>query len=224
MGGAALAEAADALVATACERAAAGWGVDVADVVWDKGVLRSGTRAVPVGELATGSEPLCAEHRFTSPPAFPYGSYGAVVEVDPELGAVHVLRLVAVDDYGTVLDHTAVHGQTLGSIAQGLGQVLTEGVVLDDDGATLMPDGLLDYLLPTAAEMPRDLRTDETAVPAPDNPLGAKGAGEAGCIGVPPAVVNAVADAIRGCPGADTTLLQMPLTPAVVWSALGGDR
>ena len=224
MGGAALAEAADALVATACERAAAGWGVDVADVVWDKGVLRSGTRAVAVGELATGSEPLCAEHRFTSPPAFPYGSYGAVVEVDPELGAVHVLRLVAVDDYGTVLDHTAVHGQTLGSIAQGLGQVLTEGVVLDDDGATLMPDGLLDYLLPTAAEMPRDLRTDETAVPAPDNPLGAKGAGEAGCIGVPPAVVNAVADAIRTRPGADTTLLQMPLTPAVVWSALGGDR
>jgi carbon-monoxide dehydrogenase large subunit len=222
MGGAALARAAEALVATARERAAQGWGVDVGDVVWDEGVLRCGTRAVPAGELATVQEPLHAEHRFTSPPAFPYGSYGAVVEVDPELGAVHVLRLVAVDDYGTVLDHTAAHGQTLGSIAQGLGQVLVEGVVLDDDGATLMPDGLLDYLLPTAAEMPRDLRIDETAVPAPDNPLGAKGAGEAGCIGVPPAVVNAVADAIRARAGADTTTLQMPLTPGVVWRALGG--
>jgi aerobic carbon-monoxide dehydrogenase large subunit len=222
MGGAALAQAAEALVEAARERAAVGWGVDVGDVVWDKGVLRSGTRAAPVGDLATAAEPLRAEHRFTSPPAFPYGSYGAVVEVDPELGAVLVLRLVAVDDYGTVLDHTAVHGQTLGSIAQGLGQVLTEGVVLDDDGATLMPDGLLDYLLPTAAEMPRDLRTDETAVPAPDNPLGAKGAGEAGCIGVPPAVVNAVADATRGRAGADTRRLSMPLTPGVVWRAMGG--
>ncbi len=222
MGGAALARAAEALVESARGRAAADWGIDVGDVVWDKGVLRHGTHAVPVGELASEAEPLHAEHRFTSPPAFPYGSYGAVVEVDPELGAVHVLRLVAVDDYGTVLDHAAVHGQTLGSIAQGLGQVLVEDVVLDDDGATLMPDGLLDYLLPTAAEMPRDLRTDETAVPAPDNPLGAKGAGEAGCIGVPPAVVNAVADAIRDRPGADTGMLQMPLTPAVVWRAMGG--
>jgi aerobic carbon-monoxide dehydrogenase large subunit len=224
MGGAALAQAADALVDSARGRAADAWGVDVDGVVWDKGTLRHGTRAVPAGELATEADPLRAEYRFASPPAFPYGSYGAVVEVDPELGAVHLLRLVAVDDYGTVLDHTAVHGQTLGSIAQGLGQVLTEGVVLDDDGATLMPDGLLDYLLPTAAEMPRDLRTDETAVPAPDNPLGAKGAGEAGCIGVPPAVVNAVADALRTRPGADPTLLQMPLTPHVVWEALRGER
>jgi carbon-monoxide dehydrogenase large subunit len=222
MGGAALAEAADALIGTARERAAEVWAVAVDDVVWDKGTLRSGTSAMPAGELATETEPLRAEHRFTSPPAFPYGSYGAVVEVDPELGSVHLLRLVAVDDYGTVLDQTAVHGQTLGSIAQGLGQVLTESVVLDDEGAALLRDGLLDYLLPTAAEMPRDLRVDETAVPAPDNPLGAKGAGEAGCIGVPPAVVNAVADAIRSLPGADPTRLRMPLTPAVVWAALGG--
>jgi aerobic carbon-monoxide dehydrogenase large subunit len=220
MGGAALAQAADALVETARQRAAEAWEVAVDDVVWDKGTLRSGTRAAGAGELGTEAAPLRAEHRFTSPPAFPYGSYGAVVEVDPELGAVHLLRLVAVDDYGTVLDHTAVHGQTLGSIAQGLGQVLTEAVVLDDDGATVMPDGLLDYLLPTAAEMPRDLRVDETAVPARDNPLGVKGAGEAGCIGVPPAVVNAVADALRTRPGADPTRLQMPLTPAVVWEAM----
>ncbi len=237
MGGAALAGAVDTLIDAARERAAAAWAVDVADVAWDKGTLRHGTSAVPVGELAREEDPLRAEHRFTSPPAFPYGSYGAVVEVDPELGTVHLRRLVAVDDYGTVLDHTAVHGQTLGSIAQGLGQALTEGVVLDDDGGARvgdgeqrdsprqgMPDGLLDYLLPTAAEMPRDLRIDETAVPAPDNPLGAKGAGEAGCIGVPPAVVNAVADALRTVPGADPTRLRMPLTPSVVWHALVGGR
>ncbi|GLZ56061.1 xanthine dehydrogenase family protein molybdopterin-binding subunit [Actinomycetospora sp. NBRC 106378] len=215
MGGAALAGAADALIDEARLQAAARWGLSSGDVAWDKGVLRAGTRELPVAELA----PLHAEHRFTSPPAFPYGSYGVVVEVDPDLGAVTLLRLVAVDDYGTVLDHTATHGQTLGSIAQGLGQVLTEGVVLDDEGATVMPDGLLDYLLPTAAEMPRDLRVDETAVPAPDNPLGVKGAGEAGCIGVPPAVVNAVADAIRPL-GGDPSRLRMPLTPSVVWEAM----
>ena len=129
MGGAALAGAVDTLIDTARERAAAGWDVDVADVAWDKGTLRHGTSAVPVEELAREEDPLRAEHRFTSPPAFPYGSYGAVVEVDPELGTVHLLRLVAVDDYGTVLDHTAVHGQTLGSIAQGLGQALTTAVL-----------------------------------------------------------------------------------------------
>ena len=127
-----------------------------------------------------------------------------------------MLRLVAVDDYGTVLDHAVVHGQTLGSIAQGLGQALYEDVPLDDDGAPRLEQGLLDYLLPTAAEMP-PLRLAETAVPAPDNPLGVKGAGEAGCIGVPPAVVNAVADAL---PGADPALLAMPLTPQTVWRAL----
>lgn len=217
MGGAALHGAAGALVVAARERAAADWGVDVAHVGWDGGTLRSGERETSVAALA----PLCAEHRFSSPPAFPYGVYGAVVEIDPELGCVDVLRLVAVDDYGTVVDHGVVHGQTLGSLTQGLGQALYEDVPLDADGVPRLEQGLLDYLLPTAAEIP-PLRLDETAVPAPDNPLGAKGAGEAGCIGVPPAVVNAVADALDGVPGADPSLLAMPLTPATVWHALRG--
>ena len=215
MGGAALHEAARALVDRARERAASQWSVDPGTVVWTAGTLRAGHRSTTAGALASGG-PLVAEHRFSSPPAFPYGTYAAVVEVDPELGAVGVLRLVAVDDYGTVLDHAVVHGQTLGSIAQGLGQALYEDVPLDDDGAPRLEQGLLDYLLPTAAEMP-PLRLAETAVPAPDNPLGVKGAGEAGCIGVPPAVVNAVADAL---PGADPALLAMPLTPQTVWRAL----
>jgi carbon-monoxide dehydrogenase large subunit len=138
------------------------------------------------------------------------------VEIDPETGLVQVLRLVAVDDYGTVLNETLARGQTLGSIAQGLGQVLYEDVPLDPDGGAVLPQGLLDYLLPTAAEIP-PLRLAETAVPNPNNPLGAKGAGEAGCIGTPPAIVNAVVDAL---PGADPEALQMPLTPETVWSAM----
>jgi aerobic carbon-monoxide dehydrogenase large subunit len=165
--------------------------------------------------VTTGA-PLRTEHRFTSPPAFPYGVYAAVVEVDPELGAVGVLRLVAVDDYGTVIDEMVVRGQTLGSIVQGLGQALYEDVPLDADGAAVLPQGLLDYLLPTAAEVP-PLRLAETSVPNPNNPIGAKGAGEAGCIGTPPAIANAVADAL---PGVDPAALQLPLTPQTVWRAL----
>ena len=174
----------------------------------------AGHAPLDVGKLA----PLRAEHRFTSPPAFPYGCYAAVVEIDPELGTVTVLRLVAVDDYGTVLDETVTRGQTLGSIVQGLGQALYEDVPLDADGGAVLPQGLLDYLLPTAAEVP-PLALAETAVPAPDNPLGAKGAGEAGCIGVPPAIANAVVDAL---PGVDPSKFQLPLTPERVWEAIHG--
>jgi aerobic carbon-monoxide dehydrogenase large subunit len=217
MGGAALHEAATALVEEARARAAERWTADLDAVTWREGCLEADGRApLEVGELA----PLRVEHRFTSPAAFPYGCYAAVVEVDPELGDVQVLRLVAVDDYGSVLDETVTRGQTLGSIVQGLGQALYEDVPLDADGAAVLPQGLLDYLLPTAAEVP-PLALAETAVPAPDNPLGAKGAGEAGCIGVPPAIANAVVDAL---PGVDPAALQLPLTPETVWKAMQRPR
>jgi carbon-monoxide dehydrogenase large subunit len=137
----------------------------------------------------------------------------AVVEVEPELGTVRVLRLVAVDDYGTVVNPLIVRGQTYGSIAQGLGQVLYEAAVHGDDGLPRTPS-LLDYLLPTVTEMPQ-VALDETRTPNPHTRLGAKGAGEAGCIGTPPAVVNAVADALR----VDPARLTMPLTPEACWEA-----
>jgi carbon-monoxide dehydrogenase large subunit len=217
MGGAALQGAAGRLVEQARERAAARWKVRPEQVAWESGLLvAAGHAAMPVAELVTVGDPLRTEHRFSSPPAFPYGCYAAVVEIDPEIGTVGVLRLVAVDDYGTVLDETVTRDQTLGSIAQGLGQSLYEDVPLDADGAAVLPQGLLDYLLPTAAEIP-PLRLDETAVPNPNNPLGAKGAGEAGCIGTPPAIANAVADAL---PDVDPTRLQLPLTPETVWRAM----
>jgi carbon-monoxide dehydrogenase large subunit len=217
MGGAALHTAAGELVQIARDRAAARWGVDPGQVRWSAAELSAdGHPPLPVAELVAAGGRLRAEHRFTSPPAFPYGAYAAAVEIDPETGLVQVLRLVAVDDYGTVLNETLARGQTLGSIAQGLGQVLYEDVPLDPDGGAVLPQGLLDYLLPTAAEIP-PLRLAETAVPNPNNPLGAKGAGEAGCIGTPPAIVNAVVDAL---PGADPEALQMPLTPETVWSAM----
>jgi carbon-monoxide dehydrogenase large subunit len=98
---------------------------------------------------------------------------------------------------------------------QGLGQALYEGLCFDDDGVPMLAEGLLDYLLPTAAEVP-PVAVRETRTPSPATPLGAKGAGESGCIGTPAAVVNAVADALRL---ADRDLLQLPLTPDRVWRA-----
>ena len=216
MGGAALHEAAGAFVVRARERAAELLGIDVADTEWKAGhIVVRGEATLTVADLVADS-PVSAEYIFSSPAAFPYGTYAAVVEVDPELGAVQVLRLVAVDDYGTVIDEAVVRGQTLGSSAQGLGQALYETVPLDEAGRTDVDYGLLDYLLPTIAEMPPMLLA-ETAVANPNNPLGAKGAGEAGCIGVPPAVANAVVDALRL---SDPDSLQLPFTPQTVWRAM----
>jgi carbon-monoxide dehydrogenase large subunit len=106
-------------------------------------------------------------------------------------------------------------GQTIGSVAQGIGQALYEGVPYDENGVPSLPNGLLDYLLPTIAEIP-PLDIVESVTPTPWTELGAKGAGESGCIGMPAAIVNAVADALDL---GDPDLLQMPLTPDVVWRA-----
>jgi carbon-monoxide dehydrogenase large subunit len=123
-----------------------------------------------------------------------------------------VQRLVAVDDYGVVVNPLIVDGQGHGSVAQGLGQALSEEALTDDDGSPVATS-LLDYLLPTAADVPPVVLA-ETETPNPNQPFGAKGAGEAGCIGVPPAVVNAVCDAL------DVDHIDMPLTPEAVWRAM----
>jgi carbon-monoxide dehydrogenase large subunit len=157
---------------------------------------------------------LRADETYAPPEAFPFGAYAAVVEVDPELGEVTVLRLVAVDDYGVVVNPLIVDGQGRGSTMQGIGQALYEDVRYDPEGH---PEArsLLDYLIPTISELP-PTRFAETCTPNPNTPLGAKGAGEAGCIGAPPAIVNAVADALGL---RDRDALQMPLTPYTCWSA-----
>jgi carbon-monoxide dehydrogenase large subunit len=152
-----------------------------------------------------------AEEWYEPPQAFPFGAYVAVVEVDRELGAVRVLRLVAVDDVGVVVNPLLVEGQGYGSVVQGLGQALYELADHDEQGRPRSVT-LLDYLLPTITELP-PVTLGETCTPNPNTPLGAKGAGEAGCIGVPPAVLNAIADAL----GVDE--VPMPATPDAVWRA-----
>ncbi|GAA3240479.1 molybdopterin-dependent oxidoreductase [Dactylosporangium siamense] len=200
------------------DRAAKLWDLPPETVRWSGGTVHGphdGAPAMDLAALVRATGPLRVDDRFESAMAFPFGTHAAVAEVDPELGTVRVLRLVTVDDCGVVLDPAVVHAQAFGSAVQGLGQALYEGMCFDDDGVPVLTDGLLDYLLPTAAEVPPFVGRD-TCTPSPATRLGAKGAGESGCIGTPAAVVNAVADALRP---ADRDVLQLPLTPERVWRA-----
>ncbi|AUA07978.1 molybdopterin-dependent oxidoreductase [Streptomyces sp. SID8382] len=215
--GAALQHACGLLVEEARARAAQLWELPVEEVAWSDGAVSptSGGAAMDLGELVKTTGPLRVDDRFESGMGFPFGAHAAVVEVDTELGVVHVLRVVAVDDCGVILNPVVVKGQAFGSAVQGIGQALYEGIPFDDNGVPQLANGLLDYLLPTATEIP-PITVKDTCTPSPSTPLGAKGAGESGCIGTPAAIVNAVADALQP---ADPGLLQMPLTPDVVWRA-----
>jgi carbon-monoxide dehydrogenase large subunit len=146
---------------------------------------------------------------------FPFGTHVAVVEVDPDSGEIEFERYVAVDDVGTQINPKIVEGQIHGGVAQGIGQALQEEAVYDDNG-NLLTGSLQDYAMPKAEHLP-DLEWDSTVTPCPHNPLGAKGVGEAGAIGAPPAVVNAVVDALSPF---GVRNIDMPLTPEKVWRAV----
>ena len=174
-------------------------------------------RAAYSGRLPPTIEPGLEATAFFQPPheGFSFGAYVAAVRVERETGRVEVVRLVAVDDCGRVLNPLIVEGQVHGALAQGLGQALLERVAYADDGA-LLTGSLLDYAVPRASDLPAWV-TGHTVTPSPLNPLGVKGVGEAGTIGVPPAVVNAVLDALSPL---GVRHLDMPLTPERVWAAM----
>jgi carbon-monoxide dehydrogenase large subunit len=193
-------------------------GVPAGEVeLTDRGLHPAGApdRGITFAELTARVGEVSAEEVFAPPQAFPFGAYVAVVEVDRRTGDIAVLRLVAVDDCGVVVNPAVVQGQIRGSIAQGLGQALYEVASYGPDGQPLAGT-LLDYTIPTAAEIP-PITLVEHVTPNPNVPLGTKGTGESGCIGTPPAVVNAVSDALAGY---DRSTLDMPLTPATVWACL----
>jgi aerobic carbon-monoxide dehydrogenase large subunit len=149
-------------------------------------------------------------------------TFGAIVcalRIEAETGRLVIERLVWVDDAGTLINPLLAEGQLHGSLAQGLGQALSEEIVYDSDGQ-LVTGTLMDYAIPRADEVPH-VRIEKTCTPSPRNPLGAKGVGEAGCIGIPPAVVNAAVDALAPL---GISHLDMPLSPARLWSALRGAR
>jgi len=172
------------------------------------------------GRLPEGMEPGCMDTESIFEREIiscPNGSHAAEVEVDPETGMVHVQHYWVIDDFGPIINPMLADGQVMGGVAQGLGQALMEEIVYDEESGQLVTGSLMDYALPRADSMPHmELGYYEDA-PTAKNPLGVKGAGEAGCCGAPPAIVNAVLDALKED---GVTHIDMPLTPEKVWRAI----
>ncbi len=166
-----------------------------------------------------GLEPGLDFSSFYDPANFtyPFGAYVAIVEIDKETGKVELKRFVAVDDVGNVINPMIVDGQIHGGLAQGIGQALFEGAQYDENGQ-LLNASYMDYCMPRADDFP-NFEVDRQVTPCPHNPLGVKGAGEAGCIGSTPAIVNAVVDALWSG-GHKVKDVKMPMTPERVWTAM----
>jgi carbon-monoxide dehydrogenase large subunit len=164
-------------------------------------------------------EPGLEESAFYDPKnfAYPAGSYVCEVEIDPDTGATEIASFHAADDFGQIINPMIVAGQVQGGIAQGIGQALLEHCVYDKDGQ-LLTGSLMDYCLPRADNVPF-FNIDTTRTDCTHNPLGVKGCGEAGAIGSPPAVINAILDALSEYGVRD---ISMPATPEKVWRAIRG--
>ena len=167
--------------------------------------------------LPDGMEPNLEASSHFDPPnfTFPFGTHIAVVSVDVETGDVRLERYIAVDDCGNQINPLIVEGQIHGGIVQGVAQALWEEAVYDEDG-NLVSASLIDYLVPSAAEVP-SFELGSTVTPSPTNPMGVKGIGEAGTIGAAPAVINAVVDALSPF---GITNIEMPASPQRVWQAI----
>jgi carbon-monoxide dehydrogenase large subunit len=170
-------------------------------------------RAAELKRQGVIPESLDTQAGIKVPPSFPNGCHIAEVEIDPSTGAVDIVSYVAIDDCGNVLDHTIVEAQIHGGVAQGLGQALTENTVYDA-GGQLVSGSFMDYAMPRADLMP-EMKVEHHAVACRTNPLGVKGTGEAGTTAAPPAVMNAIIDALPKGAGLD-----MPATPERIWQAL----
>ena len=152
--------------------------------------------------------------------AFPSGAHVVEVEIDPQTGAVDVLRYTAVDDAGTIINQTLADGQLVGGIVQGAGQVFGEHCEYDPADGQLLTASFMDYVMPRAHLIPT-IVTANHSVPSPSNPLGAKGVGEAGTTGSLPACMNAVVDALRSV---GVSRFDMPATPSRIWAAINAVR
>lgn len=161
-------------------------------------------------------ENLDTRDKAEAPLTFPNGCHIAEIEIDPETGKFDIVTYTAVDDCGNVLDQAVVEGQVQGSIANGLGQALTENAVYDAASGQLVTGSFMDYGMPRAHDMPIELREATHVVPATTNPLGVKGTGEAGTTAAIAAVMNAISNAI---PNGAADHMEMPASPAKVWEA-----
>jgi carbon-monoxide dehydrogenase large subunit len=200
------------------------------DVVWDREsgafhVKGAPEQAVTMTEIAAASymnspldeEPGLEAVEYYDPPnmTYPFGTYICVVEVDRETGQVEIRQFYALDDCGNRINPMIVEGQVHGGVAQGIGTAMLEHLSYDADGNVTAGD-FMNYLIPTAMEIPH-IDTDYTVTPSPHHPIGAKGVGESPTVGSPPAVVNAVVDAMSH---AGVRHVDMPLTPDRIWGVL----
>ncbi len=229
VGGNALKKAADAIIEKAKPMAAMMLEAAAGDIEFKEGSFRIvGTdRAIPLTNVAKSFyRPAMLPPQFdvgleasgtfaAEPPNYPNGCHVCEVEVDPETGFVTLARYAAVDDVGKVMNALLCEGQIHGGVAQGAGQALMEAIVFDS-GGQLVTGSFQDYAMPRAEDFP-DLVSELTEVPAKTNPLGVKGAGEAGATGAPPAIIGAILDALKPL-GIDN--IDMPATPARVWAAI----
>ena len=227
VGMSAIVKALDKVEAKAKKIAAHMMEADEGDIVIENGACKvAGTdKSVPWFQVALaaytahnlpgGMEPGLKETAFYDPTnfTFPAGCYICEVEIDPETGTTEIVQFVASDDFGKIINPMIVEGQVHGGIAQGVGQALLEGAHYDPGSGQLLTASYMDYTMPRAGDLP-SFQVSTTETPCPGNPLGIKGCGEAGAIGSPPAVMNAITDAIG------TNELTMPATPQKVWAAI----
>ncbi|MCX2860231.1 xanthine dehydrogenase family protein molybdopterin-binding subunit [Paucibacter sp. PLA-PC-4] len=233
VGGTAIIKAVDKVIAKGKKIAAHLLEAADTDIEFENGVFKvAGTdKSVPFASVSLTAyvphnypldklEPGLNENAFYDPTNFTYpaGSYVCEVEVDPATGVVRVDRFSAVDDFGNIVNPMIVEGQVQGGIAQGIGQALLEHGIYDNESGQLLTGSYMDYAMPRADDLPSfNIRTSK-GTPCTHNPLGVKGCGEAGAIGSPPAVINAICDAIG------VKDLPMPATPHTVWQAIQANR
>jgi carbon-monoxide dehydrogenase large subunit len=235
VGGAAIMRALDKIEAKAKKIAAHLLEASDADIDFAGGefTVKGTDKKIPFAQIALTAyvphnypldklEPGLNETAFYDPTnfTFPAGTYICEVEIDPSTGEVRVDRFTAVDDFGTIINPLIVEGQVHGGLAQGIGQALLEQCVYDRETGQLLTGSFQDYAMPRADDFP-DFKIGHVCTPSTVNPLGTKGCGEAGAIGSPPAVMNAVLDALAPLGVRD---LDMPATPSRVWQAIQSAR
>jgi aerobic carbon-monoxide dehydrogenase large subunit len=228
VGGSALMKATDKIIVKGKRIAAHMLDAKPDEVDFEDGIfaVRATNKKLSFGEVAFAAyvpanfpedlEPGLSEKSFYDPKnfTFPAGTHIAEVEIDPETGVVTVVNFVAVDDFGEIINPMIVEGQVHGGIAQGIGQALLEHGIYDESGQ-LVTGSFMDYCMPRADDLP-SFNVDTTVTACTHNPLGAKGCGEAGAIGSPPAIINAVTDALG------LRDIAMPASPERVWRAANG--
>jgi len=233
-GGSALVRAAEKIVARGKRLAAHLLEAAEADIEFADGRFTvAGTdKAIDILELAKASYRIASLPRdmevglteaavvVPAGPTYPNGTHVCEVEVDPETGAVEIVRYSVVDDVGVMVNPLIVKGQIHGGVAQGVGQVLCENIAYDPASGQLLSGSFMDYAMPRADDLP-SIAIASHEVPAKTNPLGVKGAGEAGTIGALPAVMSAIVDALRPL---GVEQLDMPATPERVWRAIQAAR